>query len=198
MSGSFLGASVVGAASASLRVLVGLDRRGANDDAAKALEQLLRFSFGQVLDVQIEGRDFLGPKSDRPAVFVCNHQNILDILLLAHVFPRHCCIMAKDAFFYVPFMGQFLYLADNIFIDRANAKSAAKTMQFVAAEMKRKKVGIFMYPEGTRSYQSDNSLLPFKQGAFRLAIEGQVPIDKSTSSYSNNRKNSSRCLQLVE
>ncbi|KAJ3394707.1 1-acylglycerol-3-phosphate O-acyltransferase [Entophlyctis sp. JEL0112] len=91
--------------------------------------------------------------------------------------------MAKSDFLYIPFMGQFLYLANNIFIDRENAKSASKTMKYVASELKRKNMGIFMYPEGTRSNQTDNSLLPFKQvctlvlpGAFRLAIEGQMPI----------------------
>ena len=41
-----------------------------------------------------------------------------------------------------------------------------------------------MYPEGTRSHQIDNSLLPFKKGAFHLAIQGSIPIIPIvTSSY---------------
>ncbi|KAJ3267169.1 1-acylglycerol-3-phosphate O-acyltransferase [Chytriomyces hyalinus] len=148
------------------------DRRKGNAIARDAL----RVVGGAVLNVRVQmlGRENLG--GQRPAVFVCNHQNILDIFLLSYIFPDNCAIMAKDSFFYIPLMGQFLYLADNIFIDRENAKSAAKTMKFVSDELKRKNMGMFMFPEGTRSYQTDNSLLPFKQGAFRLAVEGQMPI----------------------
>jgi lysophosphatidate acyltransferase len=34
----------------------------------------------------------------------------------------------------------------------------------------------FLFPEGTRSHQRDNSMLPFKKGAFHLAISGQFSI----------------------
>ncbi|KAI8618342.1 hypothetical protein BC830DRAFT_1061540 [Chytriomyces sp. MP71] len=148
------------------------DRRLGNSVARDALrvigEPLLN------IRAHVVGRENLA--GARPAVFICNHQNIMDIFMLAYMFPDNCGIMAKDSFFYIPLMGQFLWLANNIFIDRENGKSAAKTMQFVASELKRKNIGMFMFPEGTRSYQTDNSLLPFKQGAFRLAIEGQIPL----------------------
>ncbi|KAI9341444.1 hypothetical protein BDR26DRAFT_911629 [Obelidium mucronatum] len=164
---SFAAASLVGAAAA-------LAGGGASANAAAAAAARLGAApLG--IAVAVAGAPHAAA-ARRPAVFVCNHQNILDLLLLGFVFPANCAILAKSSFKYIPFMGQFLWLADNIFIDRENAKSAAKTMAFVAREMKRKNVGIFMFPEGTRSYQRDNSMLPFKKGAFRLAIEGQVPI----------------------
>ncbi|KAJ3062504.1 1-acylglycerol-3-phosphate O-acyltransferase [Podochytrium sp. JEL0797] len=167
-------ASVVGFSSAALRQLLASDAAStkANSAAAKTLASLGESLLSVTAD--IAGLDRLS--RDSPAVFVCNHQNILDILMLGHVFPENCVVMAKQEFLLVPLMGQFLYMAENIFICRENKSSAKKTMQFVADEMKRKNVSIFMFPEGTRSNQTDNSLLPFKQGAFRLAIEAQIPI----------------------
>ena len=71
--------------------------------------------------------------------------------------------MAKQDLKWVPFIGQMLYFGNNIFIDRNNTTSAVETLKYVASEMKRKKVGIFIFPEGTRSHQNTNSLLPFKK-----------------------------------
>jgi 1-acyl-sn-glycerol-3-phosphate acyltransferase len=49
-------------------------------------------------------------------------------------------------------------------------------MRQVAKKCKQQQCGLWMYPEGTRSYQSDNTLLPFKKGAFHIAAEEQIPI----------------------
>jgi 1-acyl-sn-glycerol-3-phosphate acyltransferase len=67
-------------------------------------------------------------------------------------------------------------LAKNVFINRTNRQSAVETMTQVALQLQREKRALYMYPEGTRSHQSDKSLLSFKKGAFHLAIQGQMPI----------------------
>ncbi|KAJ3330425.1 1-acylglycerol-3-phosphate O-acyltransferase [Blyttiomyces sp. JEL0837] len=122
----------------------------------------------------VEGKEYLN--GVRPAMFVCNHQSAMDLYALGHIFPANCVIMAKKDLRWVPFIGWMLISGRNIFIDRNNHKSAVETMKAVSDEMKRKKVGMFMFPEGTRSHQTTNELLPFKKGAFHLAIEGQMPI----------------------
>ena len=43
-------------------------------------------------------------------------------------------------------------------------------------EMQKKKQSVYMLPEGTRSYAKEPVLLPFKKGAFHLAIQAGVPI----------------------
>lgn len=43
----------------------------------------------------------------RPAVFVGNHQTELDVLFLAHVFPKYCSVTAKKSLKYWPFLGWF-------------------------------------------------------------------------------------------
>jgi lysophosphatidate acyltransferase len=50
-------------------------------------------------------KDYLG--RTRPAVFVGNHQTELDVLFLAHVFPKYCSVTAKKSLKYVPFLGWF-------------------------------------------------------------------------------------------
>jgi lysophosphatidate acyltransferase len=49
-------------------------------------------------------------------------------------------------------------------------------MQNLAKRMTLQKSALWMFPEGTRSYQSDKSLLDFKKGAFHLAVQGKFPI----------------------
>ncbi|KAJ3413517.1 hypothetical protein HDV05_007900 [Chytridiales sp. JEL 0842] len=126
------------------------------------------------IKVKVEGEEHLDVQ--RPAVFICNHQSELDLVSIALAFPKATVIMAKKDLERVPLMGQSLKLAKDVLIDRGNRQSAIETMAKVAKEIQEKKIGLFLFPEGTRSYQTTNELLPFKKGAFYLAIQGQIPL----------------------
>jgi lysophosphatidate acyltransferase len=80
-----------------------------------------------------------------------------------HIFPPNCVIMAKKDLIWAPFIGQYLWMANNVFIDRDNNQNAIATMKYIASELKKKNMGIFMFPEGTRSHQTTNDMLPFKK-----------------------------------
>lgn len=67
-------------------------------------------------------------------------------------------------------------LSKTVFIDRANRENALKAFNSAAQEMNTDKQSVYIFPEGTRSYGSSADLLPFKKGAFHLAIQAQVPI----------------------
>ncbi|KAH6562642.1 hypothetical protein BASA50_002528 [Batrachochytrium salamandrivorans] len=122
----------------------------------------------------IQGAEHL--QSKRPCVFLTNHQSLLDMLTLGSIFPSSTAVLAKSEIKWYPFMGQFLLLAGNIFINRTNRTSAIETMAHVAKLLKEKKLGLWMYPEGTRSQTKTKVLLPFKKGAFHLATQGNIPI----------------------
>jgi lysophosphatidate acyltransferase len=112
----------------------------------------------------------------RPAVFVGNHQTELDVLMLGTMFPRYCSVTAKSTLRKFPVLGPWMAASGSIFIDRANSKDARDAMRGAAAEITSRKQSVYMFPEGTRSYGEEPSLLPFKKGAFHLAVEAGVPI----------------------
>ncbi|KAF9419173.1 1-acylglycerol-3-phosphate O-acyltransferase [Podila epigama] len=111
-----------------------------------------------------------------PAIIVCNHQSSMDMMVLGRVFPKHCVVMAKKELLYFPFLGMFMKLSNAIFIDRKNHKKAIESTTQAVADMKKHNSGIWIFPEGTRSRLDTADLLPFKKGAFHLAIQAQLPI----------------------
>jgi len=112
----------------------------------------------------------------RPAVFVGNHQTELDVLMLGGMFPKYTSVTAKSSLKYYPFLGWFMALSKTVFIDRANRATARAAFDSAAHTMRTDRQSVFIFPEGTRSYSTKPELLPFKKGAFHLAVQAQVPI----------------------
>lgn len=69
-----------------------------------------------------------------------------------------------------------MWLSNAIFINRTNRADAMKTFQKAAKDMKELKMSIFIFAEGTRTNSPDIGMLPFKKGAFHLAVQGGFPI----------------------
>lgn len=130
------------------------------------------FTTGVWFDI-IEGEEHL---SLRPSVLVGNHQTELDILLLGAVFRPLCSVTAKKSLKHLPFLGWFMALSGTVFIDRGNRERALLAMDGAAKTIQKNQQSVWMFPEGTRSYSSEPTLLPFKKGAFHLAVQAGVPI----------------------
>jgi len=141
--------------------------------AGRAFALFMRFSAGVVFEVQ-DPHNYLG--QTRPAILIGNHQTELDVLMLGSIFPRHCSVTAKASLRRIPLLGWFMSLSRTIFIDRRNSKDARQAMRGAAEEIKRRRQSVYMFPEGTRSYSKEPVLLPFKKGAFHLAVEAGAPI----------------------
>lgn len=107
-----------------------------------------------------------------PYVVVANHQSILDILLLSRV-PREMKWVAKDELFRIPWVGWMLRMSGDIPIRRGDAESGGEALARAKAYLARG-MSVMVFPEGTRSARG--TLLPFKSGAFRLAIDAGVPV----------------------
>ena len=108
----------------------------------------------------------------RKTVFVCNHESQADPFLVSHL-PWEMKWLSKESIFKVPCMGWCMYLVGDVPIRRGQRDSVGVAMQAMRAWLDRD-VPVMMFPEGTRS--ADGSLGPFKDGAFRLAIEAQADL----------------------
>lgn len=139
---------------------------------ARSFKWVMRYTTGVTFDI-IEGEEYL---TTRPAIFVGNHQTELDVLMLGAIFPPYCSVTAKKSLRNVPFLGWFMTLSRTVFIDRVNRENAMKAFDGAVTEMRTHRQSVFIFPEGTRSYSDEPMLLPFKKGAFHLAVKAGVPI----------------------
>ncbi len=113
------------------------------------------------------------PENPRlPYVAVSNHESYADIFLISH-FPWEMKWLSKDTIFKIPFMGWMMRMANDIPIKRGKRESVVSAIAGCRDRLA-KNVSVMIFPEGTRSPTGD--MLPFKDGAFRLAIESGVPI----------------------
>jgi 1-acyl-sn-glycerol-3-phosphate acyltransferase len=108
----------------------------------------------------------------RPYVVVANHESQADPFLLSFL-PWDMRWVAKEELFKTPLTGWAMRLGGDIPIRRGEGASVRAMM----TECRRSLDGgisVMMFPEGTRS--QDGGLLPFRDGAFRLAIDAGVPV----------------------
>ena len=128
----------------------------------------------KLLGVEIEVRIPESVKNVGPVVWLSNHQNSYDLFTVANAVLPGTVSVGKKSLKWIPFFGQMYWLTGNILIDRKNTNKAMGTIQLTADKIKRDKISIWMFPEGTRS--RGRGLLPLKTGAFRTAIQAGVPV----------------------
>ena len=108
----------------------------------------------------------------RPYVVIANHESYADVFLLS-VFPWEMKWLSKDTMFKIPCMGWMMQMAGDIKLVRGDRDSTLNAITQCRDRLA-KRVSVMIFPEGTRS--RDGTLLPFKDGAFRLAIESGAPL----------------------
>ena len=119
-------------------------------------------------------------KLNEPYVFIANHQNSFDVITICKAALPGVVTIGKKSLKWIPVFGQIYWLSGNILIDRKNSGRARNTLDVAANKIANKKTSVWLFPEGTRSY--GRGILPFKQGAFRLAKSTNEPVVMVTAS----------------
>lgn len=121
--------------------------------------------------VKVRGTENL--KDGENYVFISNHRSYLDTATLFAYTTRRIGLVAKKELLKAPVLGQGMGFVNIIAIDRSNAEKALQSMRKARAVMDRGySFGVFA--EGTRAMPGE--LLPFKKGAFHLALQTGAPI----------------------
>jgi 1-acyl-sn-glycerol-3-phosphate acyltransferase len=128
----------------------------------------------KILGVEVELRIPESVKGIGPVVWMANHQNSYDLITHANAVLPGTVSVGKKSLKWIPIFGQMYWLTGNILIDRKNTNKAMNTIELTADKIKKDKLSVWMFPEGTRS--RGRGLLPLKTGAFRTAIQANVPI----------------------
>ena len=137
---------------------------------------LLRFQSKLILFLVGVRRDVIGsiPDDENTSYIICpNHSSYLDILLLYAIIPNYFVFLGKKELGSIPIFNIF-FKRMNILVDRGNPKAAHNAI-LKACERMEKGDNVVIFPEGTIP-ESAPEMMAFKNGAFRLARDLNIPI----------------------
>jgi putative phosphoserine phosphatase/1-acylglycerol-3-phosphate O-acyltransferase len=123
------------------------------------------------VELRVVGTEHLW--SERPAVFIFNHQSSIDVAVVGSLVRQDLTGVAKKELARDPRFALIGYVVDIAYVDRANSAQARAALE-PAVDKLRSGVSIAIAPEGTRS--ATRRLGRFKKGAFHLAMQAGVPI----------------------
>ncbi|NIB41671.1 HAD-IB family hydrolase [Pseudomaricurvus alkylphenolicus] len=158
------------AAGLPIRYLTGSKRESLNYSMA-----LFGDTAAALIGMHVEARGEEHLWSQRPAVFIFNHQSQADAVIIAKLLRRDFASVGKKEIKddnYI--IGKIFEYGGTVLIDRKNAPSAIEAMQPLVDTLQNEGRSVVLSPEGTRTIGP--KLAPFKKGAFHLAIQAGVPI----------------------
>ncbi len=142
--------------------------------------------------VKVKGKELIDPNQEY--VFVCNHRSQLDIPLFARACKNTFRFLSKIEVARIPVLG---YVVKKLYItvDRSSKEDRVKSIQRMEDSLLKEKISVVLFPEGTRN-RTDAPLIDFKDGAFRLAIETQLPMAVLTIMNSGDFSPANKFMQL--
>lgn len=132
------------------------------------------------MKIKVSGKENL--VDGQSYVFISNHRSYLDTAMMFAYTGRKMGVIAKKELKKLPIAGTFMDYVNVLAIDRSDPQRAIETMND-AREKMRSGVSFGVFVEGTRALMGE--LLPFKKGAFHLALETGFPIVPVAMKYTD-------------
>lgn len=115
------------------------------------------------------------PKRHTRFVVVNNHISNFDQMVMIATLPQPLYCVSKPENFHFPIAGPFIHHAGFIPVDRAHMTKGIEAIDQAVSYIKNKKGNIAISPEGTRN-KTEQLLLPFHAGSFRIALDAKCPL----------------------
>jgi len=122
--------------------------------------------------VDVVGAELLDP--NQPYMLVSNHQSAVDPPIHAANLPVSVRFLAKKELFKVPIFGRAMRGVGMVETDRKAGIAGHRALNQQIARVMELEKSLIIYPEGTRT--EDGHLRSFKKGAFRIAIDNDLPV----------------------
>lgn len=138
--------------------------------------------YGMGFYSKVEKNQILEPH--KSYMIVANHTSMLDIMLMLAIIKNPFVFVGKQELAKIPLFG-FFYKRTCILVDRGCSKSRLEVFNQAQKRINRG-LSVCIFPEGGVPDDESVVLDTFKDGAFRLAIEHQIPIVPIT--FGDNKK----------
>ena len=117
-------------------------------------------------DITVKGHENV--PADTAVLYIGNHRRFFEILLTYVLCPDVTGYVAKKEMESIPLLSIWMRYLHCLFLDRKNIKEGMKTILLAIEEMKNG-ISICIFPEGTRNNGEELSMLPFRDGALKIA-----------------------------
>ncbi len=128
-----------------------------------------------LLKVKIEVTGLENIEGEDKVLIVPNHNSYTDALILALIVDKPIIFVAKQETASQPFIGKFCRLIDVLFLDRNNLRQSLTVIN-TAKNLLNENQCVAIFPEGTRNKSNSYSLLDFKAGTFKTAMDTNSTI----------------------
>ncbi|WP_456424148.1 lysophospholipid acyltransferase family protein [Lutibacter sp.] len=127
-----------------------------------------------VMGFKIELKEDQVLEKDKSFIFCPNHTSMIDIMVMLSVTKNPFVFVGKKELAKIPIFGYF-YKRSCILVDRSNSRSRKAVLDEVRRRLSNG-LDVCIFPEGLVPDDESVVLSEFKNGAFKLAIEHQIPI----------------------
>lgn len=134
--------------------------------------RLVQWAFRTILRITGVKTTVIGEENipDEPVLFIGNHRSYFDILLTYSRCKRLTGYVAKKEMERYPLLSNWMRRLHCLFLDRKNPKEGLKTI-LQAIDYIQSGISICIFPEGTRNTGEELTMLPFRDGAFKIATK---------------------------